>query len=185
MTSIDPRWPDDEPQRQRRRDPDHAFAPRRRVTPDGEAELGTDGPGAIVVGVDGSPTSLRALAYAAGLSRRQHAQLIAVYVRGPLRTPVALSGWVDAGIVAAEAEARQDVEDEVWTQIASDVTTWGCGARVVIRNGSPLAELRKVAEESGADTIVVGASSSLGHRLFGSLGRRLLRCKPCPVTIVP
>jgi nucleotide-binding universal stress UspA family protein len=185
VTSIDPRWPDDEPKRQRRRDPDDAFAPRRRVTPDGEAELGTDGPGAIVVGVDGSPTSLRALAYAAGLSRRQHAQLIAVYVRGPLRTPVALSGWVDAGIVAAEAEAQQDMEDEVWTQIASDVTAWGCGARVVVRNGSPLAELRKVAEDSGADTIIVGASSSLRHRLFGSLGRRLLRCKPCPVTIVP
>ena len=56
---------------------------------------------------------------------------------------------------------------------------------MVIRNGSPLAELRKVATESGADMIIVGASSSLGHRLFGSLGHRLLRCKPCPVTIVP
>jgi nucleotide-binding universal stress UspA family protein len=185
VTSIPPRRPDDEPQRQRRRHPDHAFAPQRWVTADGEAELGTDGPGAIVVGVDGSPTSMRALAYATGLARRQHAQLIAVYVRAPLRTPVALSGWVDAGIVAAEAEAQKDMEDEVWKQVASDVAAWGCGARMVIRNGSPLTELRRVAEQSGADTIIVGASSSLGHRLFGSLGRRLLRCKPCPVTIVP
>jgi nucleotide-binding universal stress UspA family protein len=185
VTSIDPRRPDDEPQRQPRHDPDQAFAPSRWATPDGEAELGTDGPGAIVVGVDGTPTSLRALAYAAGLSRRQHAQLIAVYVRKPLRTPVALSGWVDAGIVAAEAQAQKDMEDEVWTQIASDVATWGCGARVVTRNGSPLAELRKVAVQSGADTIIVGASTGLRHRLFGSLGHRLLRCRPCPVTIVP
>ena len=89
---------------------------------------------------------MRALAYAAGLARRQHGRLIAVYVRAPLRTPVALSGWVNAGIVAAEAEAQKDMEDEVWTQIAADVTAWGCGARVVIRNGSPLAELRKVAD---------------------------------------
>jgi nucleotide-binding universal stress UspA family protein len=138
-----------------------------------------------VVGVDGTPTSLRALAYAAGLARRQRAQLIAVYVRQPLRTPVALSGWVDAGIVAAEAEAQKDMEDEVWAQIASDVAAWGCGARVVIRNGNPLTELRRVAEQSGADTIIVGASQGLGHRLFGSMGRRLLRCRPCPVTIVP
>jgi nucleotide-binding universal stress UspA family protein len=185
VTSI-PQWrPDDEPSQPPGREPSQDFAPRRQPTPSGEAELGTDGPGAIVVGVDGSPTSLRALAYAAGLARRQHAQLIAVYVRKPLRTPVALSGWVDAGIVAAEAEAQKDMEDEVWTQIASDVDAWGCGARVVVRNGSPLTELRQVAEQTGAEMIIVGASEGWRHRLFGSLGRRLLRCKPCPVTIVP
>ncbi|MBV9793350.1 MAG: universal stress protein [Actinobacteria bacterium] len=187
MTSV-PHWqPGDEPQWRPSRDrrPEQEFAPARQPTPSGEAELGTDGPGAIVVGVDGTPTSLRALAYAAGLARRQHARLIAVYVRKPLRTPVALSGWVDAGIVAAEAEAQKDMEDEVWTQIAADVAAWGCGARVVIRNGSPLAELRKVAIQAGADSIIVGASRGLAHKLFGSLGHRLLRCKPCPVTIVP
>ena len=190
MTSIDPRRPDEDPhgtQRARRpwpaREPD--VVPDRWPAASGEAELGTDGPGGIVVGVDGTPTSLRALAYAAGPARRQGAPLIAVYVRPPLRTPVALSGWVDAGIVAAEAEAQKDMEDEVWTQITSDVTAWGCGARVMIRNGSPLTELRRVAEQCGAEMIIVGASASLGHRIFGSLGRRLLRCKPCPVTIVP
>ncbi|HWG15372.1 MAG TPA: universal stress protein [Streptosporangiaceae bacterium] len=185
MTSVPPRRPDEDPQRQPARKPDRDVAPRRWVTPSGEAELGTDGPGAIVVGVDGSETSLRALAYAAGLARRQCTQLVAVYVRQPLRTPVALSGWVDAGIVAAEAQAQKDMEDEVWTQIASDVAAWGCGARVVIRNGSPLAELRKVAEQANAEMIIVGASAGLRHRLFGSVGHRLLRGKPCPVTIVP
>ena len=43
-------------------------------------ELGTDGPSAIVVGIDGSATSMRAGAYAAGLARRQRARLVAVYV---------------------------------------------------------------------------------------------------------
>jgi hypothetical protein len=52
-------------------------APRRRF------ELGTDGPGAIVVGIDGSTPSLRAAAYAAGLARRQRTRLVAVYVRTP------------------------------------------------------------------------------------------------------
>lgn len=204
MTSV-PSWrPDEEePQRQPDRDRDRGLAPDdprrglapdgfdreparvRRVTPSGEAELGTDGPGGIVVGVDGTDTSLRALAYAAGLARRQCTPLIVVYVRPPLRTPVALSGWVDAGIVAAETEAQKDMENEVWTQIMSDVSAWGCGARVIIRNGSPLTELRQVAEQTGAEMIIVGASEGWRHWLFGSLGRRLLRCKPCPVTIVP
>jgi len=187
---MQPRQPDDDPRRmagsgQPDGAPDRDLAPLRRRTPGGEAELGTDGPRAIVVGVDGTPTSMRALAYAAGLARRQRAELIVVYVRSPLRTPVALSGWVDAAIVAAEVQAQHDAEDDIWAQIADDAKAWGTGARIVARNGNPLHELRKVAEESGADTIIVGASASLRHRLFPSLGHRLLRRRPCPVTIVP
>ncbi len=185
VTSMQPQRPDDEGLPTWMAQPERGLAPERRRTPKGEAELGTDGPGAIVVGVDGTPASLRALAYAAGLARRQHAELVAVYVRSPMRTPVAMGGWVDAGIVAAEAQARQDAEAAIWAQIADDANAWGTGARVVVRSGNPLRELRKVAEQSGADTIIVGASASLGHRLFGSLGHRLLRGKPCPVTIVP
>src|ERR1700760_1414433 len=44
-------------------------------------ELGTDGPATILVGVDGSDTSMRAAAYAAGLVRRQNAKLVVLYVR--------------------------------------------------------------------------------------------------------
>jgi Universal stress protein family len=49
-------------------------------SPAPDFEFGTDGPSLIMVGVDGSRTSLRAAAYAAGLARRQHCRLLAVYV---------------------------------------------------------------------------------------------------------
>jgi nucleotide-binding universal stress UspA family protein len=186
VTSMQPRWHnDDQDPGAARTPPERGLAPAWRVTPSGEVELGTDGPGAIVVGVDGTPTSLRALAYAAGLARRQRAELICVYVRRPLRTPVALSGWVDAGIVAAEAQAQAEAEKEIFAQIADDAGTWGSPGRLIVRSGNPLTELKKVAEQACADTIIVGASTSIAHRMFGSLGHRLLRRKPCPVTVVP
>ena len=45
-----------------------------------EFELGTDGPMVVLTGVDGSRTSMRAAAYAAGLARRQQSRLVVVYV---------------------------------------------------------------------------------------------------------
>jgi nucleotide-binding universal stress UspA family protein len=75
-------------------------------------ELGTDGPSAIVVGVDGSTTSLRAGAYAAGLARRQHARLVAVYVG-----PVSATFVPDPGTAAAV----QTAHNEVFQQTADDL----------------------------------------------------------------
>src|SRR3954451_16226613 len=72
----------------------------------GSFELGTDGPGAIVVGVDGSPTSLRAAAYAAGLARRQRTKLIAVYARTSPGTLLALADH--SGVAAGAVLQTQD-----------------------------------------------------------------------------
>lgn len=58
----------------------------------GGFELGTDGPKVILAGLDGSDSSWRATAYAAGLARRQGALLAVAYVQPILGAATALAG---------------------------------------------------------------------------------------------
>ena len=57
-------------------------------------ERGTDGPKVIVVGLDGSESSMRAAAYASGLARRQNALLAIVYVQPVLSAGAAMGAPV-------------------------------------------------------------------------------------------
>ena len=145
-------------------------------------EIGTDGPTAIVVGVDGSETSLRAAAYAIGQARRQHARLVVVYVRPFVPTLIALSAGYPMGLVVAHT-GEDDVEAtlrEAFEELASAID-----ARFVVRVGEAYAQLSEVAREVGADAVIVGASMGFGHRLGGSVASRLVRAGRWPVTVVP
>jgi nucleotide-binding universal stress UspA family protein len=51
--------------------------------------------------------------------------------------------------------------------------------------GDPLTELIRIAKETMADAVVVGASEHTGHKIIGSLATRLVRHGRWPVTVVP
>ena len=55
----------------------------------------------------------------------------------------------------------------------------------IAAEGDPFTELRRIADETRADAVVVGASAHAGHRLVGSLAVRLVRAGRWPVTVVP
>ena len=147
-------------------------------------ELGTDGPGAIVVGVDGSPTSLRAAAYAAGLARRQHTKLIAVYAR---TSPATLLVLADHSGLATNAvlQTQDELENQLRAELRRQSEIWGVDARLVVRRGDPFGLLTEVAKETRAEAVVVGSSAGVGHRLAGSLAIRLVKHGHWPVTVVP
>jgi nucleotide-binding universal stress UspA family protein len=149
------------------------------VTPAGPGfELGTDGPSLILVGVDGSRTSMRAAAYAGGLARRQRCRLLAVFVS---RVPVSTVPAAVQAMNEASAQEAEELEREMRGRAAE------VGVDLEFRSvfGDPWTELTRAAEESRADAVIVGASEHAGHKIIGSLATRLVRAGKWPVTVVP
>jgi nucleotide-binding universal stress UspA family protein len=147
-------------------------------------ELGTDGPTVILAGVDGSPSSLRAGAYAAGLARRQQARLVVVYV-SPLVTLATAMPLAGVAVVGPQNEAFDEISDALRRQVEGQARERGITATFVARRGDAFSELRRVADEVRAEAVVVGASAQAGHRLVGSVAVRLVRAGKWPVTVVP
>lgn len=146
-------------------------------------ELGTDGPTAILVGCDDTVTASRALAYAAGLARRQQTRLIAVYVAPSGSVMSSAPGG--ASVLAAQAEANEEIAADLRARIERLRAELGIDAEFVVAGGDAYTEIKRVAAETRADAIVVGASAKAGHRLIGSLAVRLVRVGRWPVTVVP
>lgn len=145
-------------------------------------ELGTDGPRMILAGLDGSDSSWRATAYAAGLARRQNATLAIAYIQPVLGAATALAG-------AAVEETTREIAEELLTALREaehrlrDV--WQVDWRFLTVRGDPYTGLARLADELRADGVVVGASEQAGHRVIGSVAVRLVKAGRWPVTVVP
>ncbi|HWU11716.1 MAG TPA: universal stress protein [Streptomyces sp.] len=144
-------------------------------------ERGTDGPKVIVAGIDGSGSSMRAAAYAAGLARRQNALLALVYVQPVMSAGTAL------GAPAADTtgEVAEGLVNEIRTAAEQLKGIWKVRWEFHTFPGDPYNGLVAAADELKADAVVVGASESAGHRFIGSVAVRLVKAGRWPVTVVP
>ena len=146
----------------------------------GVFELGTDGPSLIIAALDGSETSLRAGAYAAGLARRQGSKLALVFVH-------TVGGFARSvpGAVPAVAEANRMTAEELMKTIDEQARHLGIDATFYEREGNAFNEIVALADKLRADAVIVGASTQAGHRFVGSLALHLVRAARWPVTVVP
>ena len=99
----------------------------------GEFELGTDGPSAILIGVDDSVTASRAAWYAAGLARRQGARVVAVYV-APV-AGMALASSTAPAVVAAENEAYDEIAKEMAERAETVARELGISITFILAHG--------------------------------------------------
>jgi len=145
-------------------------------------ELGTDGPGSILVGLDDSVTSTRAAWYAAGLARRQRARVTAVHV---VRPAIGIAVASSAVVAVARREAAAQLADDMRRGAEELFGEWGVPVTFMAPCGDPFTELCRIAADIRADAVVVGVSTRVARRLAGSLAVRLVKAGKWPVTVVP
>lgn len=133
----------------------------------------------VVMGLDGSQDSMRAIPYAAEQAG-DGGKIVVVHVRELL---VGRAGGMPlvANEDEIEAGVRRQVEDLKSTGVACELKVISAVA------GGPAHVIADVAREENADVIVVGTR---GHRqiaslIIGSVTHKLLHMTPCPVLAVP
>ncbi|SBT40195.1 Nucleotide-binding universal stress protein, UspA family [Micromonospora narathiwatensis] len=135
----------------------------------------------VVVGVDGSSTSLTAAEHAAraAVRRSRPLHLVHGYLH-PLGYGVPLNPY-DLGVPAPTAEAQRMLE-----QVAAELTERHPGLRVEVRQvaGGPGATL--VEESRRADLVVVGSRGVGGFAglLLGSVSGQVAQHGHCPVLVI-
>ena len=140
----------------------------------------------IVVGTDGSESAEEAVRQAVELAARLGATLRIVSAYEP----------VPAGRLREEAQQvppdlqwminpREDV-DATLRNAAEAALEGGVEAETYARQGDPADAILDVAEEQGADLIVVGNKGMTGARRFllGSVPNRVSHHAPCSVLII-
>jgi nucleotide-binding universal stress UspA family protein len=138
----------------------------------------------IVVGVDGSGHSQRALEWAIKEAAIRHAPLTVVTVH-QLVAGYSGRGVVypnDAELAEKARQAAQLETDKLLTDVGPDRPA---SVTVEARSGFPVEELLNAAD--GADMIVIGSRGAGGFAqlLMGSISDQVARHAHCPVVIIP
>jgi len=142
--------------------------------------------GSIVVGTDGSATASEAVSQATELARSVGAKVYLVSAYEPVpegrlrderqQIPDDLQWMVNP---------REDVESTL-KQSAATVTEAGIVVETLAREGDPADAILDVAEEQGADLIVVGNRGMTDAKRFllGSVPNKVSHHAPCSVMII-
>ena len=138
----------------------------------------------IVVGVDGSDSSQRALTWAVDEARARGCTVEAVHV---WQLPVLMGtpfGTVPIDVDAEGAAAQLQLDAMV---DAIDASGLAAPVDRTFTTGSPAYRLLEIAAERDADLVVVGSRGHGGFTelLLGSVSQQVTHHAHCPVVVVP
>ena len=134
----------------------------------------------VLWATDGSETAARALPYALGLAEPDKAKLVVAHAR-----EIFVGRGGGFPVLADESELREQIGRQV-----EDLRSGGLDATFIVRTctaGHAARTIAEIAEEVGADMIVVGTHGygRVTGLLLGSVTQGLLHAGVCPVLAVP
>lgn len=134
----------------------------------------------ILVPIDFSATSRKALKYAIDLAHGFGARITLLHVVIPLPYPVDMS-WDPSGLNMALGPVRKQL-----TALADELIPSDLRGDEVVEMGAPYEAIADHARRQKVDLIVIGTHgrSDFGHILMGSTAERVVRHAPCPVLVV-
>ena len=141
----------------------------------------------VVVGLDGSETSWDAFWWAYGETQRLNGQLVAVFVSSSTAACMAAMPSAAAGVAVSDYVVVEQADAAEAMSLRAKVQGHSNDAldvAFVHARGDPARELLRIAEEVGADLIVVGRSIKARHQMAGSLGRSLIGKRRSPIIVV-
>lgn len=130
----------------------------------------------ILVPIDFSECSKKALQYAVPLARQFRAELTLLNVIHPY-VPVSTLSPLPMAMPEGDGAGLKELQVSIGDSVPSATLT---------RFGEAWAEIVAVAKEQGADLIVISTHGRTGfeHALLGSTTEKVVRHAPCPVLVV-
>ncbi|CAB4938253.1 unannotated protein [freshwater metagenome] len=140
----------------------------------------------IVVGTDGSATAAQAVGHATHLAAQAGARLQIVSAYEPVpEARLRAEAQLAPTDVQWAINPREDV-DATLEEAATEARALGVEVELHARQGDPADAILDVAEETGADLIVIGNKGLTGAKRFllGSVPNKVSHHAPCSVLII-
>jgi len=138
----------------------------------------------ILVPIDFSASSRKALRYAVSFAQQYRAKVTLVHVVEPPMYPTEL-GYVPVEIESLNKSIQATAEEKI-RSLAEEQLQTELIEKTLVRMGHPYQEITQVARELKVDLIVISTHGYTGlkHVLLGSTAERIVRHAPCPVLTV-
>jgi nucleotide-binding universal stress UspA family protein len=152
-------------------------------------ENGDDSVHSIVVGMDFSPSSNRAVAFSSSLAKGLNAEVIAVFVKDVDDLAIAIRENISPVHIRHKQLLAKDVANYIHKKFQSISKTYGKNftrIRLIVENGEPWRAILRVARRVKTPIILVGtrSRSPVKNLLLGSTARKLIEKSSYPVMVI-